>query len=681
MNYKCIFTRNPSSTLVSISLASLLALCPCQNLWGQNNSPTKTDTLGTAVVTGYAAKGDMQQAVPTQQLTSVQMQQMGVSDIGGALRRLSGLQLRDYGGAGGLKTVSARGLGAAHTVVAYDGLALGDARQGQTDLSRFNTEYLDGLTLSIADVPNLLCPVRNLGAALLEMHPQQTDSTRRLSGRAGINVGSFGAVAPSLRLLGKCTDRVTLGLSSHFYRADNNYPFILQNGKITTHETRDHSHMQAYTVQGDLSATDQAGGKWQMLLFYNNDDRELPGQVLYYTQKGTESLDKQTAFAQLRQERRWNDWKWMCAAKFSFSESLYDDTNPQYPTGALQQNYWQREWYATTGLMRHFQRFSAAYAADYTYTSLNSNQKAAPRAQRHSLQQALSLRYTHRVLTATARVLAYDDWNSCPVGEAAQNAHHISPTADVTAHLVSWHKGAEHWGRLRARVLYKESYRVPTFSETYYYHLGTQRLRPELARQTGAGLTLQTQPAPWWQNLEVSADAYFNHVRDRISAIPYNLYVWQTVNMGLVNIWGTDVTLHSTFRPAERHLLLLHTNYSWQKATDRTDPTSRSYGKQPAYMPQHTLGASLAWENPWANLSISLTALSERWSTNEHAAGTLLPAYAEWGVGAYREVKLPRGVRLNLRADVLNLFNKQYEIVRRYPMPGRHWKVGATIAF
>jgi outer membrane receptor protein involved in Fe transport len=98
-------------------------------------------------------------------------------------------------------------------------------------------------------------------------------------------------------------------------------------------------------------------------------------------------------------------------------------------------------------------------------------------------------------------------------------------------------------------------------------------------------------------------------------------------------------------------------------------------------MPQHTLGASLAWENPWANLSISLTALSERWSTNEHAAGTLLPAYAEWGVGAYREVKLPRGVRLNLRADVLNLFNKQYEIVRRYPMPGRHWKVGATIAF
>lgn len=436
MKYKYRFTRQPSSALARICLASALALCPSLDLLAQKKIPTQTDTLGTAVVTGYAAKGEMQQAVPTQSLTPEKLQQMGVSDIGGALRRLSGLQLRDYGGAGGLKTVSVRGLGAAHTVVAYDGLALGDARQGQTDLSRFNTEYLEGLSLSVADVPTLLCPVRNLGAALLELHPQQTDSTQRLSGRAGINVGAFGAVAPSLRLQGKCTDRVTLGLSSHFYRADNNYPFILQNGKITTHETRDHSRMEAYTVQGDLNATDKAGGKWQMLLFYNNDARELPGQVMYYTQKGTEQLDEQRAFAQLRQERRWNDWTWMCAAKFSFSESLYDDTNPQYPTGALQQNYWQREWYATTGVMRTFRRFSAAYAADYTHTSLNSNQSAAPRAKRHSLQQALSLRYTHRVLTATARVLAYDDWNSCPVGEAAQNAHNISPTVDVTARLV-----------------------------------------------------------------------------------------------------------------------------------------------------------------------------------------------------------------------------------------------------
>lgn len=669
------------SVLVRTSLASLLAFCPFLPLCGQSTFGVKSDTLGTAVVTGHAVNAAMQHAVPTQDLTLEQMQQMGVADIGGALRRLSGVQLRDYGGAGGLKTVSVRGLGAAHTVVAYDGLVLSDVRQGQTDLSRFSAETIGGLALSIADVPELLCPVSNLGAALLDLRPHHSDTARALGGWAGVSAGSFGAVAPSARIQGNIQQRVTMGVTGHFYRADNNYPFTLHNGKITTHERRQHSRMHAYTLHGDLSATDQGGGRWGLRLFFNDDTRQLPGQVLYYTQKGTEDLAERTAFAQLRHERTFGAWKWLGAAKFSFAESHYNDTNPQYPQGALAQDYWRREWYATTGIKRTWRRLHAAYAADFSHTSLNSNQTTAPRAQRQSLQQALSLRYTHPLLTATARLLAYNDWNTCQGEQTANNAHHISPCADVTASLCHWQKDSNHWGKLRGRILYKESYRVPTFSEAYYYHLGQQRLRPELARQVGAGFTLQAQPTTWWSNLEVSADAYFNRVKDRITAIPYNLYVWQTINMGRVNIGGVDVILHSVFRASVAHSLLLNANYSFVHAADRTDVASRSYGKQPAYMPRHTLGASLAWENPWVNLSISLTSLSQRWSTNEHAAGTLMPTYTEWGIGAYRAVKIKGKVMLKLRADLLNAFDKQYEVVRRYPMPGRHWRAGAVVHF
>ena len=75
---------------------------------------------------------------------------MGVVDMPGALRRMAGVNLRDYGGAGGLKTVSVRGLGAAHTIVTYDGLAVGDARQGQTDLSRFSLDNISALLSRLA---------------------------------------------------------------------------------------------------------------------------------------------------------------------------------------------------------------------------------------------------------------------------------------------------------------------------------------------------------------------------------------------------------------------------------------------------------------------------------------------------------------------------------------------------
>ena len=49
---------------------------------------------------------------------------MGVTDIADALHRLPGITIRDYGGAGGMKTVSVRGFGAKHTGVSYDGVML-----------------------------------------------------------------------------------------------------------------------------------------------------------------------------------------------------------------------------------------------------------------------------------------------------------------------------------------------------------------------------------------------------------------------------------------------------------------------------------------------------------------------------------------------------------------------------
>ena len=88
-------------------------------------------------------------AVPHHTLDSTALLRRGVTDTGDAMRRLPGVNLRDYGGAGGLKTVSVRGLGAAHTVVSYDGLPVGAARQGETDLGRFDADHLASIARDI----------------------------------------------------------------------------------------------------------------------------------------------------------------------------------------------------------------------------------------------------------------------------------------------------------------------------------------------------------------------------------------------------------------------------------------------------------------------------------------------------------------------------------------------------
>ena len=141
----------------------------------------------------------------------------------------------------------------------------------------------------------------------------------------------------------------------------------------------------------------------------------------------------------------------------------------------------------------------------------------------------------------------------------------------------------------------------------------------------GAGLTLEAAPAAWCPQLRLTADGYFNRITDRLSAIPYNLYVWQMVNMGRVDAGGLDLTTEGRLEPAPAHALLWAANYSYVRAADRSDPTSKGYGLQPAYMPRHTGAASLAYENRWVGAVVSVTGTSERWSTNDHTATTRLP--------------------------------------------------------
>lgn len=642
----------------------------------------RSDTLRTAVVTARGRRpAEAEARIPRQLLTDRLLRASGAVDMGSALRRLSGVTLRDYGGAGGLKTVSVRGLGAAHTVVTYDGLTVGDARQGQTDLSRFDLENLSSIGLTVADADRLLVPVRNLGAATLDLAPTDVlhhDSTP-VTGRLSYTMASFHTYAPALRLNLHPDERYAVSIRSHYQYGRNDYPYTWCNGNISTRERRQHSRMQRGGVETALTVRDRGQGRWSLLAAYDDDDRDLPGQVILYTEKGTEQLRERRAFAQLRHRRALLDdhLSLMAGAKFSFGESDYRDVDAQYPGGLLHQHYFQREWYATGGLEWRSGGWSMAYATDYFLQSLNSNLVSAGHAARQTWLHALSASYDGRGYTLTARLCGYMDRNRNDGVAAARDVRRLTPALSANFRLLRWHHRFD--GTLRARVLYKESFRAPTFTESYYYHLGAQTLRPELVRQLGGGLTLEGRTA--MSRFRLTVDGYFNRISDRISAIPFNLYIWRFVNVGRTNIGGIDVTGLAEIKPAPRHSLTVQTNYSWQHAADRTNPADRSYGKQPAYLPRHTLGASLDYTNPWFGITLSVTAVSERWSTHEHTATTRLPAYHEWNVALHRTIPLPHGRSLDMRADALNLLDHQYEVIRRYPMPGRSYRLTVAMNF
>ncbi len=111
----------------------------------------KVHELEGVTITESRQRHTVSSTAPLHLMNRQDMQTMGVTDIADALHRLPGITLRDYGGAGGMKTVSVRGFGAKHTGVSYDGVMLSECQSGEIDLSRYSLDNVGSLSLVIGE--------------------------------------------------------------------------------------------------------------------------------------------------------------------------------------------------------------------------------------------------------------------------------------------------------------------------------------------------------------------------------------------------------------------------------------------------------------------------------------------------------------------------------------------------
>ena len=62
------------------------------------------------------------ETIPVQTLTGDELSKLNSNSVADALRYFAGVQVKDYGGVGGIKTVNIRSMGTNHTGVVYDGV-------------------------------------------------------------------------------------------------------------------------------------------------------------------------------------------------------------------------------------------------------------------------------------------------------------------------------------------------------------------------------------------------------------------------------------------------------------------------------------------------------------------------------------------------------------------------------
>ena len=629
----------------------------------------RTHQLREVTVTESRRQHEVTSTAPLHIIDREQMLSLGVTDVADALHRIPGVTLRDYGGAGGLKTVSVRGFGAKHTGVSYDGVMLSDCQSGEIDLSRYSLDNVDQLSLVIGDNDDIFIPARNASLpALLNIQTiglPSEDTQPHLM--AQLKMGSFGYVSPFMRYEQNVNDRLAVSAVGEYVYAENDYPYELKTNGTTVSDRRTNSRMNS--GHGELNFVwcadtfNRLSGK----IYYYDNDRQLPGVVHYYSNLCKESLRDRNFFGQLMyQAYHRTGWSLKWIAKFNWNASAYK--NPLIPNNNYDASYWQREGYTSAAVLyTPSEQWAFDYSADYSFNNLSSAEvrTIGVRPYRHTVFQSATAKYRSSRLTALARLLYSLYLNDAKDGKSSHNMRRLSPSLSLSYQLIEDEQ-------LFLRASYKNIFRAPTFNESYYFHYGSTDLQPESTDQLNVGMTWKTQMDGF--DLQLTADGYYNHVKDMIVAVPYNMFIWTCINVGKVRVLGAEVTSTASYRLSDRQTLQLSGNYSYQQAENRTNPSSPNYGHQIAYIPKHTGSLALGWENPWVCFSLHGSGISSRWADNNHVEGMKVKGYWDAGLTAYHIFRWG-DQQLEARFDVKNLFDTQYEIVQFYPMPGRSWQL------
>lgn len=651
-----------------------LCLC-CLMLWlGSNLQAQQTgDTITGKVhaipevgVKGRRVPPALSATAPMQQMKKAEMQRLGVSDVADAVRHFSGVSVKDYGGIGGLKTVSVRSLGAQHTAVSYDGVSVSDCQSGQVDISRFSLDNVSELSLIIGQSDNIFQTAKmfaSAGALNIETaRPEFNERPFQLL--ANLKAGSFGLANPSLFYAQKLGERFSFSAYADYLRADGNYPFEMKNGNKLIDAKRNNSDIESYRAELNLFATLTERQDLKAKIYLFDSERGLPGGVIYDNPYSAERLSDRNYFGQLKYENRFSEkWKLQASGKFNFSWNR--DYNNE-SSGITDDRFRQTETYVSATLWSEpMKGLSFSLAQDFSYNYLSTTLRNNQHPERFIYLTVLAAHYKINRLSATASLLNTFITENVRSGEVAADRKRLSPSVSL-----SWKPF--DFG-LRFRASYKDIFRTPTFNDLYYVTIGNANLKPETTRQFNVGTTWSSTSLGFLDYLSLSADAYYNRVNDKIVAVP-TMFIWKMMNVGKVETIGTDVNLAAEIELAKHYRLYLTGAYNFMQAEDVTDRDSKLWKHQIIYTPKHSGSGSLTLENPFVNLTYNIMYASERYAIAQNIPENRIKPYTDHSLSLSHTFKWKKQ-SLRVQLDALNLSNKNYEIVRFYPMAGRNYKV------
>ena len=588
---------------------------------------------------------------PSQTLASAALQDLSTTSVADALKYFSGVQIKDYGGLGGLKTVNVRSLGSQHVGVYLDGIRITNAQNGQIDLGRYSLSNMESVALYNANRNERLQSASEYAsAATVYLQTRRPDST---AFNVEYGAGSFGLQ----KLKAYFSFRNILFVDAEYQRTDGGYPFRFQSASEDTVGKRRNSDICFYR----LEAAGFYKGFTAHAYFYSSE-RGLPGPVVRRLSDQWDSTDRQwdrNFFLQATYRHTWDRFALKTNLKYAYDWLRYlQDPSTNAAAMHCDNHYRQQDLYGSVSAAWNSSWLSLTASTDLRWSDLTTNVYRSAYVYRLDSKSLLSAIASYRGFEGNIALLyTHIGDHSARSAQSAATLSRLTPML-----LASWHRRA-----FTVRAFHKRIFRAPTLNDLYYTLVGNAQLRPEYTSQFDLGVDYKDR------HLHLALDAYYNRIEDKIVAIPMkSQFRWSMVNFGLVKSLGLSATAGYD-RTWGKFSTSASANYTCQRDRDYSSPHDPEYRNTIPYSPLHS--ASLI-----VDLSYDGWSLCTSWLyTGDRFA--LISNNRDDMLGAWQTVDLKLNKRFRIRRHYVqatiecnNLCDSRHEVVKRYPMPGRNWK-------
>ena len=629
-----------------------------------------------------------QPVVPVQKLEGVQLQALSTYSVADALRYFSGVQIKDYGGVGGIKTVDVRSMGTHHLGVFYDGIEVGNAQNGVVDLGKFSMENVEEIALYNGQKSEIFQSAKDFGSAgtlYIKTRWPKFEQDKKYHLVATMKAGTFGLANPSILYEQKLTETIHLSVNAEYMLATGRYHFRIHkefpDGTVAWDTTgiRQNGDIHAFRAEAGLFGY-LPDGKWHVKGYFYKSERGIPRAIIRNVWTCSQRQWDRNIFVQGNFTKTlFKNYDLSVSAKYSNDYMRY--LNPDTTLMYIDNDFNQQEVYLSLANRYHiFSWWDVALSADYQFNCLKAEMQEVVKPRRHTEMIALATAFNYKWIKAQASVLGtfvQDELTkeNHPEARSADDMYRFTPA--VFASYQPWLKE-----QLYLRAFYKHVFRMPTFNDLYYTDIGNIALKPEKAVQYDGGIeyTKTFQNVNYQLstiNLHLKADGYFNQIHDKIIAVPKgnSQYRWMMMNLGYVEIRGLDVNAGLDFHFQHDVNLSLAGTYTYQKAQDFTNPSDTlTYGGQISYIPWHSCSAHGTLEWHGLALNYAFIYVGERYHNSAN-----IPANYEqpWYTHDMSISKLWafKGWKMSTAVEINNLLNQQYNVILNYPMPGINGKV------